>query len=224
IVTYAFMNLGAFAMVAFLRNQTGSEDLNSFRGLVYRSPLIVILLAVFLLSLLGMPPLAGFFANYHVFAALYHAGNGYLPTRPTLGYTMYALLLIGGLNTVFSLFYYLKVLKVMVLEKPLEEIENRPAAPLKLSVSATAFAGLLAVMLLVLFAAGDPIVKASDKGAADFSTLPGALPSGRVGARPVGGGGGPPGGGGGLPKGGGQPKGGQPKGGQPKGNNPAQQK
>src|SRR5207237_7089433 len=143
IVTYIFMNLGAFAMVAFLRNQTGSEDLSSFRGLVYRSPLVVVLLGVFLLSLLGLPPLAGFTAKFQIFAALYNAGNGYLPSSPTLGYTMYALLLIGGINTVFSLFYYLKVLKVMVLEKPLEEIENRPAAPLALPIGATVFASFL---------------------------------------------------------------------------------
>src|SRR5262249_34562515 len=131
IVTYIFMNLGAFAMIAFLRNLTGSEDLNSFRGLVYRSPLVVALFGAFILSLLGLPPLAGFTAKFQVFAALYNAGKTYGSTSPTLSYTMYALLLIGGINTVFSVFYYLKVLKVMVLDKPLEEIENRPAAPLQ---------------------------------------------------------------------------------------------
>src|SRR5262249_49177952 len=63
LIVYLVMNLGAFAVVAFLRNQTGSEDLSAFRGLVRRSPLLVITLAIFLLSLLGMPPLAGFVAK-----------------------------------------------------------------------------------------------------------------------------------------------------------------
>ena len=53
LVAYLFMNLGAFAIVAFLRNQTGSEDLRDFRGLVRRSPWLVVTLGVFLLSLLG---------------------------------------------------------------------------------------------------------------------------------------------------------------------------
>src|SRR3954468_14790036 len=53
LVAYLFMNLGAFAVVAFIRNQTGSEDLSSYRGLIHRSPLLATLMAVFLLSLLG---------------------------------------------------------------------------------------------------------------------------------------------------------------------------
>src|SRR5205807_4617176 len=48
LIVYLVMNLGAFAVVAFLRNRTGSEDLSSFRGLVYRSPVLVITFAVFL--------------------------------------------------------------------------------------------------------------------------------------------------------------------------------
>src|SRR5207249_8577948 len=75
LVAYLFMNLGAFAVVAFLRNQTGSEDLSSYRGMVYRSPLLVVTLAVFLLSLLGLPPLAGFAAKFRIFSELYKAGQ-----------------------------------------------------------------------------------------------------------------------------------------------------
>src|SRR5262249_24953092 len=77
LVVYLFMNLGAFAIVAFLRNQTGSEDLSSFRGLVYRSPILVITLAIFLLSLLGMPPLAGFLAKFNIFSALLQTAEDY---------------------------------------------------------------------------------------------------------------------------------------------------
>jgi NADH-quinone oxidoreductase subunit N len=132
LVTYLFMNLGAFAIVAFLRNQTGSEDLADFRGLIQRSPLLVIALAVCLLSLLGLPPLAGFAAKFQIFSVLYQSGAEYAAQgQPNLSFTMYSLLVIGGLNTVLSLLYYIKVLKVMILEKPLEEVENRPVAPLR---------------------------------------------------------------------------------------------
>src|SRR5205085_5745070 len=75
LIAYLFMNLGAFAVVAFLRNQTGSEDLSSFRGLVRRAPILVVTLAFFLLSLLGMPPLAGFAAKLQIFSALLEGGN-----------------------------------------------------------------------------------------------------------------------------------------------------
>ena len=82
LVAYLFMNLGAFAVVAFLRNQTGSEDLSDFRGLVHRSPVLVITLAIFLLSLLGIPPLAGFAAKFQIFRVLYEAGQDVREQRP----------------------------------------------------------------------------------------------------------------------------------------------
>jgi NADH-quinone oxidoreductase subunit N len=62
LIAYLFMNLGAFAVVAFLRNETGTEDLDRMRGLVRRSPWMVVTLSLFLLSLLGIPPLIGFMA------------------------------------------------------------------------------------------------------------------------------------------------------------------
>src|SRR5207245_7434072 len=77
LVAYLFMNLGAFAVVAFLRNQTGSEDLSSYRGLMLRSPLMAVLMSIFLLSLLGMPPLAGFAAKFQILSALTDAGQAY---------------------------------------------------------------------------------------------------------------------------------------------------
>ena len=92
LVTYVFMNLGAFAVVAFLRNRTGSEDLSTFRGLIYRSPGAVVLLGIFLLSLLGLPPLAGFVAKFQIFAAVFHAGQvESAGTHPWLGTVYYAL-------------------------------------------------------------------------------------------------------------------------------------
>ncbi len=174
LVAYLIMNLGAFAIVAFLRNQTGSEDLSSFRGLIYRSPLLVITLGVFLLSLVGLPPLAGFAAKFQIFRVLYEAGQNYSrnPATGNLGVIMYALLLIGGLNTVFSLVYYIKVLKVMIIDKPLEEIEGKPVQPLEVPLGASVYAVLLAVMIFVVGIAWNPLALASDKGSDRFKATP----------------------------------------------------
>jgi NADH-quinone oxidoreductase subunit N len=162
LVVYLFMNLGAFAVVAFLRNLTGSEDLSSFRGLVHRAPVLVVTLSVFLLSLLGIPPLAGFFAKFEIFKALFNAAYDYgLDTG--LGATMLALLVIGGINTVISLVYYIKVLKVMILDKSLEEVEERPAQPLFVPYGWSFYATLLAVLLLAISVFWNPVVNASNK-------------------------------------------------------------
>jgi NADH-quinone oxidoreductase subunit N len=171
LVAYLLMNLGAFAIVAFLRNLTGSEDLSTFRGLIQRSPLMVVTLGFFLLSLLGLPPLVGFAAKFQIFRVLFEAGNLYREQSRALSYTMYALLVIGGLNTVFSVFYYLKVLKVMALDKPLEEIEGRPAVPLAGPLGFRLYATLLAAVVLVLGIFWDPLARASDRGVDRFGQV-----------------------------------------------------
>ena len=166
LITYLFMNLGAFAVVAFMRNLTGHEDLSYFRGFVYRSPLLVIMLAVFLLSLLGMPPLAGFTAKFQIFRVLFDAGQEYERLgKPHLKWTMYAVLLAGGLNTVLSLFYYVKVLKVMILERTLEEVENRPIEQKPLPIVQSVYISVLALAVLVLGIIWNPLAVAfSEKG------------------------------------------------------------
>lgn len=174
LVIYLFMNLGAFAVVAYLRNLTGSEDLASFRGLIHRAPILVITLAFFLLSLLGLPPLAGFAAKFQIFSELFRAGKLYTAAgQAGLAYTMYALLVVGGLNTVLSLFYYVKVLKVMVLDKSLDEVEGRPAQPLIVPSLPGAFLSVLAVIVLVLGIFWDPLYQASGSdGVRSFSRTP----------------------------------------------------
>ena len=111
--TYVFMNLAAFAIVAFLRNQLRSEEIESYAGLVRSSPGIVVAMAVVLVSLIGLPPLAGFVAKFLVFASLVQAIS--LGAERPL---MLVLLVVGGFNTVISLFYYLRVLKVMTFDPP----------------------------------------------------------------------------------------------------------
>jgi NADH-quinone oxidoreductase subunit N len=182
LIAYLFMNLGAFAVVAFLRNLTGSEDLADFRGMIQRAPVLVITLAVFLLSLLGIPPLAGFAAKFQIFSVLFDSGRYYTelgdPRLVNVGYIMYTLLVIAGLNTVLSLFYYVKVLKVMILDKTLEEVENRPAAPLPVPGLPNLYAVLLSVFVVVAGVFWDPPAKAlslsaaADKGVNRFHHEP----------------------------------------------------
>jgi NADH-quinone oxidoreductase subunit N len=169
LVAYLFMNLGAFAVVAYLRNQAGTEDLADCRGLVRRSPWMVVTLAFFLLSLLGIPPLVGFAAKFQVFAALYHGGEAYYRSgEPGLGATLYALLVVGGINTVLSAVYYVKVLKVMILERRAEDLEGRPPAPLPEPARAVTFAVVMALAVLGLGLAWGPLDRASRTGAERF--------------------------------------------------------
>ena len=172
LITYLFMNLGAFTVVAFIRNLTGHEDITYLRGFVYRSPLLVVTLAVFLLSLLGMPPLAGFAAKFQIFRVLFDAAQKYAVEKPALSTWMYAVLLAGGLNTVVSLFYYVKVLKVMILEKTLEEVENRPITTIDVPILQSAYASALAVVILLLGILWNPLSVDSAKGVEGFRPIP----------------------------------------------------
>jgi NADH-quinone oxidoreductase subunit N len=108
---YLFMNLGAFAIVAFLRNTLRSEEIDDYAGLIRTAPGLVICMAVIMFSLVGMPPLAGFAGKFVIFSGLVAA----IRNDAARG-MMITLLVIGGLNTALSLFYYLRVVKVMTFE------------------------------------------------------------------------------------------------------------
>jgi NADH-quinone oxidoreductase subunit N len=131
---YLFMNLGAFAAVAFLRNALASEQLDDYAGLIRRSPGLTVCVAIVMFSLLGLPPLAGFAAKFTIFAAVFDA-------------RLLGLLLIGVLNTVLSLFYYLRVVKVMTLQP---EPEDRPAPEVPLRSIPGAYCFVIAIPLVVL--------------------------------------------------------------------------
>jgi len=105
---YLFMNLGAFAFVAFMRNEIRSEEIADYAGLVRRSPGAVVCFTAILFSLVGIPPLAGFVGKFAAFASLADA-------------KLWTLLVIGGLNTALSLFYYLRVVKVMTIDPEPED-------------------------------------------------------------------------------------------------------
>lgn len=135
---YLFMNLGAFAIVAFFRNELGSEEIADYAGLVRRAPGMVVCFSVILISLLGIPPLSGFFAKYAAFYALATGGHT----------TLYLLLFVGVINTVISLVYYVRVIKVMTMDP-------EPEGRLPVSLSLVTPAGMYAaVMGLAVFALG----------------------------------------------------------------------
>ena len=108
---YFFMNLGAFAIVAFLRNTIGSEDIADYAGLIRTAPLTGVALTGILVSLIGIPPMAGFAGKFAIFRSLVIANNPWT----------IALLVIAGVNTAISLIYYLRVAKTVCIDAPLPD-------------------------------------------------------------------------------------------------------
>lgn len=110
LLVYLVMNLGAFMVVIRVADATGSESIDDYRGMSVREPLAAGAFAVFLFSLTGLPPFAGFAGKFWLFSALFERING-------PGGTGYALLaLCGAINTAISLYYYARVVKAMYLD------------------------------------------------------------------------------------------------------------
>jgi NADH-quinone oxidoreductase subunit N len=139
-IVYLFMNLGAFAVVAFLRNAMRSEEIADYAGLIRRAPGVVICFALMLFSLVGLPPLAGFVGKFLVFASLV---EGYQATGQSY---LFWLLIIGGVNTAISLFYYLNVVKVMA-------IDAEPSSRLPLAFPLASLPGMYLVLITLPTAA-----------------------------------------------------------------------
>ena len=108
VVVYLIMNLGAFLVVGMIANVTGGEDIDGYRGLAWRGAVVpAVCLAVFLLSLTGLPPFAGFIGKFFLFAAVLKEGGVFV-----------ILALVAVLNSVVSLYYYAKIIKTMFLDAP----------------------------------------------------------------------------------------------------------
>jgi NADH-quinone oxidoreductase subunit N len=105
-VTYLFMTLVAFYIVSFVQDKYGNDHFERFNGLIHRYPLMAILMAVVMFSLAGIPPLSGFVAKFNIFSAIIEK-------------KYYMLALIAGVNSVISLYYYLKIVRLMIF-KPAE--------------------------------------------------------------------------------------------------------
>jgi NADH-quinone oxidoreductase subunit N len=102
---YLFMSIGAFSVVTAVSRASGGDELGNFAGLNRRSPTLAAAMAVFLLSLAGIPPLAGFIGKFFIFAV-------------AIREHLYSLAIIGVLTSVISLFYYAKILKAMFFVVP----------------------------------------------------------------------------------------------------------
>lgn len=105
---YVFMNLGAFLVVIVVVNKLGAEEMEAYKGLGWRSPLLAVLMTVFLFSLTGLPPTGGFIGKFYLFAAV-------------IRQKYYWLALIGVLNSVIALYYYARIVKAMFLEEALDD-------------------------------------------------------------------------------------------------------
>lgn len=113
VLVYIFSNLGAFGVVAVISNRTGKETIDDYDGLYRTNPKLSLTMMLALFSLAGIPPVAGFFGKFFLFAAAAQQG-------------LYILVLIAVLNTIISLYYYLLVVKAMFLNR-----SDRPIAYFK---------------------------------------------------------------------------------------------
>ncbi len=133
LLLYAFANAGAFFVAQALMGNTGSEEIDALRGLRYRAPALAFSMLVFLLSLGGIPPLAGFWGKLYLFWA--GASQGH-----------YTLVLIGAITSVIALYYYLMVAKRMFIDAPMDEAPFRFRRSLSVAIAvcvvATAVIGL----------------------------------------------------------------------------------
>ena len=125
ILVYTFMNLGAFIVVIALRRKgVIGDDLEDFAGLAQRSPLYAVLMLVFLLSLAGIPPTAGFLGKYYIFLALLETGH-------------YALAVFAVLWAAVAVYYYFKVVKSMFAREAAAEAPLAASFGLRLALGAS---------------------------------------------------------------------------------------
>jgi NADH-quinone oxidoreductase subunit N len=126
LLVYTFMNLGAFAVITSLRRRNIIGDtVDDIAGLYFKAPTEAILMLVFLLSLAGIPPLAGFWGKYFIFLSLIQTGH-------------YTLASIGVLYSVVGLYYYMRIANSMLMRQPIdaEPVHTRPAMRLALTITA----------------------------------------------------------------------------------------
>lgn len=143
LTAYIFMNIGAFAAVIYFSKYTGSTDIDSFAGVAKKSPFVAFVFTCCLVSLAGLPPFGGFTGKFYLFVGAINSG-----------YTWLAL--VGALNSVISLYYYVKIIKSMYFgDSKIEEKFELPNAAL----AAAIFISLVGI--LVLFLVPYPFIEAA---------------------------------------------------------------
>jgi NADH-quinone oxidoreductase subunit N len=128
LIVYAFANVGAFAVAAWLVRDMKTDDIDDLNGLGYQQPLLATCILILMLSLIGIPPLAGFFAKLYVFMEALNQQN---PDRPVI---LLWLVALGLFNSVVSAFYYVRVLKAMFLREPGTRLLAPATRPIELPI------------------------------------------------------------------------------------------
>ncbi len=129
VVIYVLMNFGAFGVVALVYWTTGKETIDAFSGLVRRSPLLALAMTICLFSLIGLPPMGGFLAKWWLLVALWEG-------------KLVWLILVAVFNTLISLYYYVRVIKAMMLED-----DGQPA--IRTPLLGQAAVGACAILILL---------------------------------------------------------------------------
>jgi NADH-quinone oxidoreductase subunit N len=135
ILIYVFSNLAAFGVASVITEQTGKENIDDYKGLYKTNPLLSWILALALFSLAGVPPTAGFFGKLFLISAGASKGD-------------YWFITIAALNMIISLYYYLRVVRAIFMDKndwPIEKIKINPYTKFALLICGVAiiFVGLL---------------------------------------------------------------------------------
>ena len=145
---YLAMNVGTFCCILTMRRQGRMvEDIGDLAGLSRVNPLLAASLGVFMFSMAGIPPLAGFFGKLYIFLAAIDAG-------------LYKLAIIGVLSSVVGAFYYVRIIKIMYFDEPAEAFERPIGREL------TAVIGVAAVFVVLFVVFPSPIVDSAASAAA----------------------------------------------------------
>jgi len=151
-VVYYLMNIGAFLVVMIVANATGREDIDGFRGLAWRGGAApAVAMAIFLFSLTGLPPLAGFVGKFYLFAAVVRQH-------------FYFLALVGVINSVISLYYYARVVRTMFLDFP-----DGTEAPVTVSAHNGALMWGLSAATIVMGVYWAPVIAFADRSLQFFT-------------------------------------------------------
>ncbi len=130
LLSYALTNMGAFIAIIAISNKIKSDQIPDYSGMGKRAPLLALGLTLCLISLIGMPPAAGFMAKFYIFSA-------------GVKHDLLWLVIIAVINSVISAYYYLRVVKVMWLNKPASEERVPSSGALRVALSISCFGVLL---------------------------------------------------------------------------------
>jgi NADH-quinone oxidoreductase subunit N len=136
LLVYGAMNLGAFAVVIAVARRTRSAEISTYDGLFQTSPGLSVMMTIFLASLAGIPPLAGWFAKFVMFSTTLEAGGGWAVT----------LAVIAAVNSVIAFFYYANVIRAMWFHDPVGAERN----PIRVPPALGAAIGLTVVATVVV--------------------------------------------------------------------------